>query len=94
MIDEERWRRALLTEIQHTAEETQGRRVGSIFFGGGTPSLMAPETVAATIDHIDKIWRLGIGCCISKLVLKLFFNLFEIDMIEEFIPDASSLLYR
>ena len=58
MIDEERWRRALLTEIQHTAEETQGRRVGSIFFGGGTPSLMAPETVAATIDHIDKIWRL------------------------------------
>ncbi len=57
-VDEHRWRRALLAEIEHTASETPGRRVGSIFFGGGTPSLMAPETVAATINHIGKSWRL------------------------------------
>ena len=58
-IDEERWRRALLAEIEHTAGETPGRHVGTIFFGGGTPSLMAPETVAAVIDQIGKSWRLG-----------------------------------
>ena len=57
-VDERRWRRALLTEIEHTAGETPGRQVSSIFFGGGTPSLMAPETVAATIDHVSRNWQL------------------------------------
>ena len=37
---------------------TPGRTVRSIFFGGGTPSLMAPETVAAIIETIGKLWKL------------------------------------
>ncbi len=41
-IDQARWRRALLAELDHYAEQTRGRRVTSLFFGGGTPSLMAP----------------------------------------------------
>jgi len=57
-IAEPRWRAALLTEIDHWAGETaaSGRDVTSIFFGGGTPSLMAPETVAALIERVRARW--------------------------------------
>ena len=55
-IDENRWRRALLAELDHFAERTGPRRLTSIFFGGGTPSLMAPETVAAVIDRAAERW--------------------------------------
>ena len=48
-IDEARFRSAFLRELEHTAKRTGPRVVSSIFFGGGTPSLMAPETVAAKI---------------------------------------------
>ncbi|MBT3928651.1 MAG: coproporphyrinogen III oxidase [Rhodospirillaceae bacterium] len=57
-IDDARWRRALCLEIDYWAEQTPGRHVGSIFFGGGTPSLMAPETVAAVIERIGMKWSL------------------------------------
>ncbi len=57
-IDGGRWRRALLRELDHYAVETNGRRVTSVFFGGGTPSLMAPATTAAVIDEIGRRWRL------------------------------------
>lgn len=51
-IDHARWRRALLAELDHAAAEAgPGRRLTSIFFGGGTPSLMEPETVAALIER-------------------------------------------
>ena len=50
-VDEARWRRALLAEIDRAADETGPRRLASIFFGGGTPSLMAPATVAAVIER-------------------------------------------
>ena len=50
-INEARWRNALLRELDHFAGHTGFRRLTSIFFGGGTPSLMAPETVAAVIDR-------------------------------------------
>ena len=49
-IDERRWRRALLSELDHYASKTAGRLVTSLFFGGGTPSLMSAETVAAIIE--------------------------------------------
>lgn len=49
-IDHDRWRRAYVAEIARLAAETPGRVLNSIFFGGGTPSLMAPETVAAVIE--------------------------------------------
>jgi len=55
-IDEARWRRALVAELDHYAAETGGRRLDSIFFGGGTPSLMAPETVAALIERARRHW--------------------------------------
>jgi len=50
-VDQERWRRALLAERDHDAGETAGRRLTSIFFGGGTPSLMPPATVAAIVER-------------------------------------------
>ena len=55
-IDQARWRAALLAELDHYAAQTPGRRLGSIFFGGGTPSLMAPDTVAAVIARADLHW--------------------------------------
>jgi putative oxygen-independent coproporphyrinogen III oxidase len=58
-VEEERWRRALLAELDDAAAETPGRRLTSIFFGGGTPSLMAPQTVAALIDRARSRWRLA-----------------------------------
>ena len=58
-IDQDRWRQALITELRHYAALTPGRTVSSIFFGGGTPSLMAPETAAAAIDEIARLWDLA-----------------------------------
>jgi len=58
-VDHARWRRALLAELDHYAVETNGQPVTSIFFGGGTPSLMAPETVAAVIERIADRWPLA-----------------------------------
>lgn len=60
-IDHARWRAALLREIDHYAGRTPGRTVTSVFFGGGTPSLMEPATAAAVIEHIGKRWRLDKG---------------------------------
>ena len=57
-VDEARWRRALLVELDHYAAETAGRTLGSVFFGGGTPSLMAPKTVGALIERIAERWPL------------------------------------
>ena len=57
-IDEERWRDALLRELDDVAAQALGRTVASIFFGGGTPSLMAPATVAALLDRIAERWAL------------------------------------
>ena len=58
-VDHDLWRRSLLTELDHYASETAGRRVSSIFFGGGTPSLMAPGTAEALIDRIAERFDLA-----------------------------------
>ncbi len=55
-VEQARWRDALLKELEHAAREAPGRRVETIFFGGGTPSLMAPETVAAVIARTKGLW--------------------------------------
>ena len=55
-IDESRWLRAYLREIDRYAEALPGRVLTSVFFGGGTPSLMAPETVAAILERIRQHW--------------------------------------
>ena len=58
-IDEERFARAFAREIATTAARTPGRTVTSIFLGGGTPSLMRPETVGAVLDAIGKHWQIA-----------------------------------
>ena len=55
-VEQARWRQALLTELEHAAREAPGRRVETMFFGGGTPSLMEPETVAALIARTRELW--------------------------------------
>lgn len=60
-VDQARWRTALLTDLAHEAAMLPGRRLGSIFFGGGTPSLMPPETVAAIIDAAASAWTFDDG---------------------------------
>jgi len=58
-IDQGRWRRALLAELAWFAAATPGRTVTSIFFGGGTPSLMEPSTAAALIEAASGHWPLA-----------------------------------
>ena len=55
-IDEARFVAAFRTELAQRAKLTKGRTVSSIFFGGGTPSLMKPGTVAAILDAIAANW--------------------------------------
>lgn len=55
-IDQETWRNALLQDLVHEATLLAGRPIGSIFFGGGTPSLMPPKTVAALIEAAERHW--------------------------------------
>jgi putative oxygen-independent coproporphyrinogen III oxidase len=59
-IDEERFSRAFAREIETTAARAPGREVSSIFLGGGTPSLMKPQTVGAILDAIGKHWRVAV----------------------------------
>ena len=55
-IDQDEWREALLADLAHEARLLPGRTLTSIFFGGGTPSLMEPATVAAIIDAARQHW--------------------------------------
>lgn len=55
-IAHDRWRDAYLAELDRLAPALKDRRLSSIFFGGGTPSLMAPETVAAIIEQAKRLW--------------------------------------
>ncbi|HEX8216538.1 MAG TPA: radical SAM family heme chaperone HemW [Allosphingosinicella sp.] len=56
-VDQKAWRKALLADLAHEAQQTQGLTLSSIFFGGGTPSLMDPATVAALIEAAGRHWR-------------------------------------
>jgi putative oxygen-independent coproporphyrinogen III oxidase len=56
-IDQDAWREALLADLAHEATLLPDRRLTSIFFGGGTPSLMEPATVAAVIDAASAHWN-------------------------------------
>ena len=55
-VDDARWRDALLADMAHEAALVCGRPLSSIFFGGGTPSLMPPATVAALLDAAGAHW--------------------------------------
>lgn len=56
-VDHAAWQDALVRELKYYAAQTPGRKLDSIFFGGGTPSLMQPETVAAVIDAAQRAWN-------------------------------------
>jgi oxygen-independent coproporphyrinogen-3 oxidase len=56
-IDQDAWRQALLADLAHEARLLGGRQLTSIFFGGGTPSLMEPATVEAVIAAACSHWR-------------------------------------
>ena len=60
-IDEAGWRAALLADLAAEAAVTPDHRVTSIFFGGGTPSLMDPTTTGAVIDAVAKLWTVEPG---------------------------------
>lgn len=64
-VDASRWQAALLGELDHWAAQTEGARLDSIFFGGGTPSLMPPDTVAALLARAAQHWPLNPGCEIT-----------------------------
>ncbi|MGP7794616.1 radical SAM family heme chaperone HemW [Sphingomonas sp. CLY1604] len=55
-VDQQQWRDALLADLAHEARALPGRTLGSIFFGGGTPSLMPPATVAAILEAAQRHW--------------------------------------
>jgi oxygen-independent coproporphyrinogen-3 oxidase len=56
-IDQGAWREALLADLAHEARLLPDRELTSIFFGGGTPSLMEPATVAAVIEAAHEHWE-------------------------------------
>ncbi len=58
-IDDAAWRDGLLADLKHYAADTPGRTVTSMYFGGGTPSLMPPKTVGAVIDAIGQHWAIA-----------------------------------
>jgi oxygen-independent coproporphyrinogen-3 oxidase len=55
-VDHAGWRDAYLAELDRVAQDTPGRVLNSIFFGGGTPSLMEPDTVAEIIAAACRLW--------------------------------------
>ena len=57
-IDPAAWQAAYLRQIEAYAKRIGARRIASIFFGGGTPSLMPPETVSAIVDAVAAAWSL------------------------------------
>jgi putative oxygen-independent coproporphyrinogen III oxidase len=58
-IDEARFVRAFTAEIAATAARVPGRTVSTIFFGGGTPSLMQPSTVDAILQAVARHWSIA-----------------------------------
>jgi oxygen-independent coproporphyrinogen-3 oxidase len=60
-VDQERFAKAFATELATMRARTGPREVTSIFIGGGTPSLMKPETVGAVLDAVAKNWTVPAG---------------------------------
>ena len=60
-VDHSEWEAALLADMRHEAELAGGERLESVFFGGGTPSLMPPRLVARLLDEAEKLWGFAEG---------------------------------
>lgn len=64
-IDHDAWQTALLLDLRHEYKVNGNRQISSIFFGGGTPSLMEPRLVAKLIEEADVLWGLTDHCEIT-----------------------------
>lgn len=64
-VEHRDWQAAYLRELRHYRDLTGPREIQSVFFGGGTPSLMEPATVAAVIDEVARLWGLPQGAEIT-----------------------------
>jgi len=64
-IDDDAWERAFLSEVDRLGRETPGRVLNSIFFGGGTPSLMPVRLVDRILTRIRETWHLSNDCEIT-----------------------------
>nr|WP_237684858.1 radical SAM family heme chaperone HemW [Szabonella alba] len=64
-VDQGVWAERYLSEIRRIGQETEGRVVNSVYFGGGTPSLMDGETVTAILNEIRATWPLANDCEIT-----------------------------
>ena len=60
-VDIDRWQAALLADMRHEAELAGGEALESVFFGGGTPSLMPPALVAALLAEAERLWGFAPG---------------------------------
>ncbi|MGZ3172460.1 MAG: radical SAM family heme chaperone HemW [Croceibacterium sp.] len=60
-VDAAQWREALLADMRHETELAGGEPLDSIFFGGGTPSLMPPALVATLVDEAERLWGFAPG---------------------------------
>lgn len=64
-VDHDAWQTALLLDLRHEYKVNTNRRISSIFFGGGTPSLMRPQLVAKLIEEANALWGLVDHCEIT-----------------------------
>lgn len=64
-VDEARWAAAFSAELARAGQLTAGRHLQSIYFGGGTPSLMSPDLVATILRKVRETWALGNNCEIT-----------------------------
>ncbi|WP_395394849.1 radical SAM family heme chaperone HemW [Novosphingobium sp. BL-8A] len=60
-VEHDRWQAGLLADMRHEHEVAGGEPLSSIFFGGGTPSLMPPALVARLLDEAQKLWGFAEG---------------------------------
>ena len=60
-VDQARWAASMLADLRHEASIAGGEPLESVFFGGGTPSLMPPETVAALLAEAERLWGFAPG---------------------------------
>ena len=65
VVDHMSYAKALATELTWLQQKSKGKKVTSIFFGGGTPSLMPPQAVAHVLDHIASLWSIEQGAEIT-----------------------------
>ncbi|WP_172800971.1 radical SAM family heme chaperone HemW [Erythrobacter sp. HL-111] len=60
-VDHGEWQAALIADMRAEAAASGGERLGSIFFGGGTPSLMPPALVASLLAEAERLWGFAEG---------------------------------